>query len=170
MIPVILGVDPGLHGALAVYSPEVKGCSGPSDTAGLATVYDMPITKDGSIDIPALSMLVKRFAWPSTTAVVENVHSRPRQAGAFSFGLYTGIVHGVLGAYGIPTALITPTEWKRAMGLTRGEDESKADTKDRARALATQLFPTLTEQFNRKKDDGRAEALLLALYYHHKRK
>ena len=153
----VIGIDPGLHGGIAVYAPDFGGIDA-------SNVYDMPITSRG-IDIPKLARIIKRLTWPKTIAVVENVHSRPRQAGQFNFGLYTGIVHGVLGAVGVPFELVTPQEWKRAMGLTRSNDETKADTKSNARALASQLFPALAPHFVRVKDDGRAEALLLAVYY-----
>lgn len=156
----ILGVDPGLGGAFGLY------CVG---QPGASFVMDMPV-KEGKLASAITAQLVN-----STTqncrgwlvAAIENVHSRPRQAGAFNFGLSTGIVHGVLAANGIPFVLVAPQVWKVKMGLQRSPDEPASATKDRARALASKLFPNLADQFKRKKDDGRAEALLLAVYYHH---
>ena len=154
---MILGVDPGLDGALALYQD------------GHANVWDMPHGVKG-LDAPALAAIVcdiTDLVPPSITlrAVIERVGSLPRQAGAFNFGLYAGIVHGVLAAHRIPFELVSPVEWKRAMGLGRGPAESKPENKSRARALAAQLFPKMAQQFSRVRDDGRAEALLLAVYY-----
>ena len=152
----ILGIDPGMGGALAIYSATSFIC-----------VHDMPKSIDGGIDPVALAGMVDRLnrAYPNSTAVVERVSSMPRQAGAFAFGLSTGIIHGCLASHGIPFELVSPSVWKAKMGLTRFPDETYAQNKTRARALAAQLFPALASQFKRVKDDGRAEAMLLAVYY-----
>jgi crossover junction endodeoxyribonuclease RuvC len=161
---MILGVDPGANGAIALFDP-----------AGVAQawVWDIPVKDEGGVDPFALSEVIEDLMWApygrSIKAVVENVHSMPRQAGAFNFGLYTGIVHGVLAAHSIPFELIAPSQWKPAMGLSRGAT-SGPENKSKSRALATQLFPSLADSFKRVKDDGRAEALLLAVYYANRRK
>lgn len=156
----ILGVDPGLGGGFGLY------CVG---QVGASFVQDMPLVH-GKLAPNLVAELVNATAQNCRgrlVAAVENVHSRPRQAGAFNFGLSTGIVHGVLAANGIPMTLISPSLWKVKMGLQRSPDELASATKDRARDIAAKLFPHLADQFKRKKDDGRAEALLLAVYYHH---
>ena len=160
---MILGIDPGLHGALALYAPL-------ADNPHEPMLQDMPLTDAGAIDAFRLSEIVNcaRSLTPACGplhAVIENVSSRPRQQGAFAFGLYTGILNGVLGALSVPFTLISPAQWKPAMGLRRRPDETTDQNKTRARQLATQLFPALAPQFKRVKDDGRAEALLLAVYY-----
>ena len=63
---------------------------------------------------------------------------------------------GVLAALRVPYESIAPSAWKAQMGIPKGA------TKDVSRARALALFPALAEQLARKKDDGRAEALLLA--------
>jgi len=154
----ILGIDPGMGGALAVYNDfPISG----------ADIYDIPKSIDSGIDAQGLAGLVKRIhlTYPGITAVVERVSSMPRQAGAFAFGLSTGIIHGCLASRGIPFELVSPSVWKAKMGLTKFPDETYAQNKTRARALASQLFPSMAKQFKRVKDDGRAEALLLAVYW-----
>ncbi len=155
----ILGVDPGLGGAFGLY------CVG---QPAASKVWDMPLIKGKLAPTIAAIEIQRECHSRNVHAAVENVHSRPRQAGAFNFGLSTGIIHGILAANGIPTTLVAPSEWKVKMGLQRDPLESQGETKDRARALAAKLFPNLADQFKRKRDDGRAEALLLAVYYHHK--
>jgi crossover junction endodeoxyribonuclease RuvC len=49
----------------------------------------------------------------------------------FRFGQAYGTILGVLGAIAVPVRLVTPTQWKKAMGL-----DSSAET-SRARAIET---------------------------------
>ena len=164
-IRFILGIDPGAHGALVLLDALEPHTF---------CVWDMP-TDDQGVNPAGLVLTMKEVVRIVANvsdddrrirAVVENVGSRPRQAGAFAFGLYTGILHGVLASFAIPFELVPPSMWKPAMGLRKLSDETQAQNKDRARMTATELFPQCAHMFSRKKDDGRAEALLLALYYH----
>lgn len=154
----ILGVDPGAHGALCLLSIQTKAIEG---------VFDMP-TSDGQVDPTKLAAIVDQLNFQADYhihAVVELVSSMPRQAGAFNFGRSAGVVHGVLGALGIPYTLVSPNVWKGAMGLHRMSGETQAGTKSRARELATKLWPERAADFKRIKDDGRAESCLLARHY-----
>jgi crossover junction endodeoxyribonuclease RuvC len=74
----------------------------------------------------------------------------------FAFGKGYGIVLGVLAAHGVPVTLVAPAVWKRALGVLKA--------KDAARARASQLLPQCAGQWPLKKDHGKAEAALLALY------
>lgn len=152
----ILGIDPGMGGALAMYAPNKT-----------PIVWDIPKSVDSGIDPIALADLIARIhlTYPGVTAVVERVSSMPRQSGAFAFGLSTGIIHGCLASAGIPFELVSPAVWKAKMGLTKFPTETYAQNKTRARALATQLFPERAKEFKRVKDDGRSEALLMAVYW-----
>ena len=153
----ILGADPGLQGALCLIR-----CRGLT----IEAIDDMPITKEGRVDPARLALIVGMYQLRGTIhAAVELVSSMPRQAGAFNFGVSAGVVHGVLGALGVPMVLIPPGVWKPAMGLRRGLNESQAQNKTRARDLATKLWPEHAADFAKVKFDGRAESCLLARYY-----
>ena len=91
-------------------------------------------------------------------AWIERVHALPKQGvtSSFSFGLAYGLARGVLAALGVPVSLVTPNEWKRAFRL--GSD------KNEARLIAARMFPANAQSFLRVRDDGRAEAALLALF------
>lgn len=154
MTDYILGVDPGLKGALALYCLRTKTIVG---------IIDIPTNDDG-VDAKALSDEIDIWSDHDVVALIEDVHSRPRQAGAFNFGFGTGIIHGVLASWGFKTIKVAPSLWKPAMGLRLMPGETPADTKDRARALAQKMFPDHAKSFARKKDDGRAEAALIAAY------
>jgi len=75
------------------------------------------------------------------------------------------VVHGVLGALGVPYVLISPAQWKGAMGLHKLPNETQSQNKSRAREMALKLWPESADQFKRKKDDGRAEAALIGRYF-----
>lgn len=158
----ILACDPGLQGAFCFYTVATKGIH----------VFDMPV-KDGEVDAVALADLIERIAFvykdDNLHAVVERVGSMPRQAGAFNFGRSAGVVHGVLAALGIPYNLVSPVVWKGAMGLRKMPNETQDQNKTRARELAMKLWPGNAGEFKRVKDDGRAEAALLAYYFAHKK-
>lgn len=151
----ILGVDPGLSGALCLFHISTKR---------IVQIWDMPV-KDGRVDPEGVALIVdlaRSTAEGRVHAVVENVSSMPRQAGAFNFGRSAGVVHGVLGALGVPMELISPNVWKGAVGLRRLPNETQQQNKARSRTLATKLWPEMAASFKRVKDDGRAEAALLA--------
>ena len=169
----ILGIDPGLGGALAIYDNRLPEAHLPGiDVPPCHAVFDMPVIHNkgskSAVDPVALAALVADLAWQhhGLVAVVEKVHSLPRQGGAFNFGLSAGVIHGVLASHGVPMHLVAPATWKMAMGLGRqSADESTDTNKTRARMVASNVFPMLAPSFSRKKDDGRAEAILLAVYY-----
>jgi crossover junction endodeoxyribonuclease RuvC len=94
-------------------------------------------------------------------AFVEYVGTRPGEGavGAFSFGRSCGVIEGVLGALGVRATHISPAWWKRAVGLPVGRDGAK----DAARSEAIRRWPDHAGLFARIKDDGRAEAALIAV-------
>lgn len=142
----ILGIDPGVTGAVAFYFPEVPG---------RIAVNDVPVA-GGEISAPHLASLIRRYS-PSM-AVIEKVAAMPKQGvvSVFNFGRSYGDVRGVVGALNIPLHFVTPQKWKKHFGLT--------SDKDLSRKLAIRMFPNVADHFALKKHDGRAEAALIALY------
>lgn len=157
----VLAVDPGVHGAICFLTVSTRRVQ----------VWDMPLNPDGQVDPRALAASIDAALFVSSAqikrvhGVVELVSSMPRQAGAFNFGRSTGVVHGVFGAMGIDYSLVFPSQWKGAMGLYKTSGETQEQNKTRARELASRLWPDLAASFRRVKDDGRAEACLLARYF-----
>lgn len=148
---IVAGIDPGLAGAIAVV-----------DDAGEVVVFDMPtltLIRGGrtkrEIDPHALTRILSQRI---DHAIVEQVGAMPKQgvSSVFAFGKCYGIVLGVLAALSVPMTLVVPRVWKNA---TR-----TPSPKDGARARASQLLPGSAHLWSRKRDDGRAEATLLALY------
>ncbi len=135
-----LGIDPGATGAIALVI----------HTGELWWVEDMPDPLHGA----AIESLLRNEG--PFTAAVEDVHSMPGQgvASSFKFGKHFGMVLGALGYAHIPYTLVTPNRWKKAQRVTADKDTS--------RARAIELWPSHADKFKRKKDNGRAEAALIA--------
>jgi len=157
--PCIVGIDPGLTGAVAFYAPGSR----------TAWVKDLPTVQRGigkarvrrELDAAGLAHLLR--PWDIDTAFVEAVSARPGQgvASVFSLGHSLGTICAVLSALGIAWQPVAPAVWKKALRLP--------SDKEAARAMASRLFPGV--DLTRIKDHNRAEALLLAHYgeHHHDR-
>lgn len=147
---ITIGIDPGLSGAIACVSDE-----------GVIALHDMPVMPYGrgayvknAVDLTAVARLLS--ARGPAVVWLERVGSMPGQgvASMFSLGMSYYGVAGVAIGLGIPVNLVMPADWKGDMGLGRDKGESLA--------LARKLHPNL--DLSRKKDHGRAEALLIARY------
>lgn len=144
----VLAIDPGLHGAWAAFHPG----------KGVPIVGDLPVV-GGRINIPALC---EEVAWApgEVDIVLERQQSLPGQgiASTHKNGLNYGMLLGW--AYTVDGSSIhevRPWAWKKALRL--GKD------KEASRAMAINLWPPLGAALARKKDEGRAEAILLGYYW-----
>lgn len=146
--PIILGVDPGKSGALAWVQD-----------GRLLRVVDMPDLTGAALGALVMDLLLERRP---TVAVVESQVGRPGQSSSamFTFARDYGVILGVLGAHAVPVELVTPASWKRAMRLSKDKSAS--------RQRACELWPDHADLFARVKDDGRAEAALIALHHRNK--
>lgn len=153
-----IGIDPGLSGAIAYLADGEP-----------VAIEDMPTMQDGdwdTVDAGKLARAIRghRILHPGAyvSAVIERVSARPGDGGtsAFRFGESSGKAKAVLDVLGIPYTLVTPASWKKTFGLLRQDDPKEA-----SRKLALVRFPGMHSLLQRKKDHGRAEALLLALWH-----
>lgn len=145
----VIGVDPGLTGALALL-----------DSYGqLLDVHDMPVMGKG-VSARGVADIIRDFQTDirEVVCVIEDVHSMPKQgvASSFGFGRSKGVVEGAAAAAGLRIIYVTPALWKRQMKVTAKKGSS--------RDLATDRWPKFADQFKRVKDDGRAEAALIGLW------
>jgi crossover junction endodeoxyribonuclease RuvC len=147
----IIGIDPGAAGAIALF---VDGA--------LSRIVDTPTTHTAKgrprVDAASLAAAIKAML-PLDHAIIEQVAARPHQgvASMFAFGMALGVVLGVTGALAVPMTSVTPAEWKTSLRVPRD--------KHGARARASQLLPQSASLWPRAKDDGRAEAALIGLWY-----
>jgi len=91
---------------------------------------------------------------------LERVASRPGQgvSSVFSFGVNFGTWQGLLAALSIPYTLPTPQCWQKGLIVPSDGPDPKA----RSLAVARRLFPGV--DLSRRKDHGKADALLLAVH------
>lgn len=140
---MIVGIDPGVTGAIACLRD-----------GKLIECIDMPIA-----DSRCAGWMVAAFikGYDPETVVIEDTQPMPKNGSvpSFKLGLNTGIVLGAVQTLGYPIVRIRPVDWKRANGLI-------GKSKDASRYLASELWPLWRDSFKRKKDDGRAEAALIA--------
>ena len=99
-------------------------------------------------------------------AYLEEVHSMPGQgvASTFTFGEGYGIIKGALGAANIPLRLVRPQVWKRGLRIPPTSGQTKTQIKKAAMHRASTLMPDCVSFWKRAKDDGVAEAAMIALY------
>lgn len=142
----ILGIDVGINGSLSFYDGVELIC------------YRMPTferNKTHRLDGHRIAEIIRTNQ--PTHALVEQVNAFGMGAtSAYNFGFGCGLIEGVLSSLGVPFSYVTPQVWKKAMQCPVN--------KDGARARATQLLPMFADNWPLKKDDGLAEASLIALY------
>jgi crossover junction endodeoxyribonuclease RuvC len=152
---IFAGIDPGKTGALAILYPD--------DTVEF---FDVPRIVMRGKDVPAWA------AWQDTwstalsfagvdAVVIEDVAARPGQgvSSMFKFGRTLGFAQSIaLGIRPRPAVhFTTPAQWKGKLGLLNSG-------KGASRERAVNLMPSTAARLVRVKDDGRAEAALLAYY------
>jgi len=147
----IIAIDPGLTGGFAVLT----------NTGEYVSAAPLPVIRDGAlawIDGDELRGMIfaAKDATP-TCCIIERVGAMPKQGvtSAFNFGCSFGSLLGAVTVLGCPLHLVQAAKWKRDLGLSSDKNASL----DKARLL----FPSAP--LSRKKDDGVAEALLIAHWY-----
>lgn len=144
---VVLGIDPGNEGALAWVTRE----------GNLIEIADMPIIEVNGRKKICAQTLAKLFETrPVDMIIIERVSAMKGWgiSGCFWFGYGAGMVEGLAAGMGMPIRMITPASWKKKAQVPTD--------KNGARQMASRLWPGASDQFKRVKDDGRAEAALLA--------
>ena len=77
----------------------------------------------------------------------------------FNFGQSFGILKGICSAMQLPMYFVRPAKWKKYFNLLNSE-------KDASRTRAIEIFPYFSSQLSKKKDSNKAEAILIASFYH----
>lgn len=177
----VLGVDPGIHGAAAIFCPRSIVRVPPRGIIRLPTVSRELTTKTAkgnkrhqqTIDVEAFLGWVQ-YHQP-THAYVEQVWAMPpkfdeetgEQRGAgntssFNFGRAYGEVLTVIKCFGVKPVDTVSQRWQREFGLhklPKGTDKGEA-----SRQIALQRHPYAEPFMPFKKDHNSAEALLIAEY------
>lgn len=141
---IYLGFDPGFSGAWGMvnHRGEYAGCG------------DMIHNGKHILTDEVMHEIVKARMGDDIEVAIELVSSRPGQgvSSTFKFGMAFGATIALAERLHCPFHFITPRIWKKALGLD--------SDKNRSLALARDLWPDAP--ISRQKDNGRAEALLIA--------
>jgi len=143
----IIGIDPGVDGAMALWD------------GGTIKVWDLPV-EGGEIDGRELSIhlatlnVVERIdmVFLEETTAMPKIGSKAN----YSQGLSRGIIVTAVKIAQIPLTRVRPAIWKRNQGLS---SDKAASLK-----LAKELWPDQADRFKLVKHHNRAEAALIARY------
>ena len=116
---------------------------------------------NGSQVYNEISKRIKQFEKNQIRVVIEHVSAMPGQGvtSMFNFGQSFGILKGICTAMQLPMYFVRPTKWKKYFNLLNSE-------KDASRTRAIEIFPYFSSQLSRKKDSNKADAILIASFYH----
>ena len=156
---LIIGIDPGISGSICFL-----------DNGKILEVIEMPIMTDGKKNkkqvngsqvFNEISKRIKQFENNQIRVVIEHVSAMPGQGvtSMFNFGQSFGILKGICTAMQLPMYFVRPTKWKKYFNLLNSE-------KDASRTRAIEIFPYFSSQLSRKKDSNKADAILIASFYH----
>ena len=156
---LIIGIDPGISGSICFL-----------DNGKILDVIEMPIMTDGKKNkkqvngsqvYNEITKRIKQFEKNQIRVVIEHVSAMPGQGvtSMFNFGQSFGILKGVCTAMQLPMYFVRPAKWKKYFNLLNSE-------KDASRTRAIEIFPYFSSQLSRKKDSNKADAILIASFYH----
>lgn len=150
---IVAGIDPGKSGAMAILYPD-----------GTVQFFDVPQIRLRGKHRPAWNEWQRSWSTGLEFAgaglvVIEEVGARPGQGvtSMFSFGRTLGFIHAIAIGSGAAVQTVTPGVWKGKLGLLNSG-------KGASREACANLYPTTVTDLARVKDDGRAEAALIAHY------
>ncbi len=153
---ILIGIDPGVSGALSVYEHKK-----------LIEVLDMPTMSEGKknkkqINSAQLSLEIKKRVNGSdeNAVVIEHVTAMPGQGvtSMFNFGQSFGVIKGICSALNLPVYFVRPVKWKKHFNLI-------GSSKDASRTKAIEMFPSFSDNMTRKKDANKADAILIGRYF-----
>jgi crossover junction endodeoxyribonuclease RuvC len=156
---LIIGIDPGISGSICFL-----------DNGKILEVIEMPVMTDGKKNkkqvngsqvYNEITKRIKQFEKNQIRVVIEHVSAMPGQGvtSMFNFGQSFGILKGICTAIQLPMYFVRPTKWKKYFNLLNSE-------KDASRTRAIEIFPYFSSQLSRKKDSNKADAILIASFYH----
>ena len=152
----IIGIDPGLSGAIAVI-----------ENNKVLNIFDIPVMSEGKKNKRQLnsallvSLLKKNISKEEEVAVVvEQVNAMPGQGvtSMFNFGQTFGALKGICAALELPIFFVRPSKWKKHFELINS-------SKDASRTKAIEMYPKLSNQLSKKKDVNKSDAILIARFF-----
>lgn len=159
---LIIGIDPGIKGAICILKNGV-----------VINVFDMPIMPigkknksqvNGSQIYNEILKVIENEDKQDVKVVIEQVSAMPGQGvtSMFNFGQSFGVIKGICSAMEMPIFYVRPVKWKKHFNLLNSE-------KDSSRTKAIEMFPKISHKLSRKKDNNKADAILIAQYFENTR-
>ena len=156
---LIIGIDPGISGSICFF-----------EDGKIIDVIEMPTMTEGKKNKKQVNgsqiyneilKRIKNFEKQDIKVVIEQVSAMPGQGvtSMFNFGQSFGILKGICSAMQLPMYFVRPAKWKKYFGLIKSE-------KDASRTRAIEMFPYFSSHLSKKKDSNKADAILIASFYH----
>ena len=156
---LIIGIDPGISGSVCFL-----------EDGKILDVIEMPTMAEGKKNkrqvngsqiYNEISKKINNYKKNDIRVVIEHVSAMPGQGvtSMFNFGQSFGILKGICSAMQLPMFFVRPAKWKKYFGLINSE-------KDASRTRAIEMFPYFSSHLSKKKDSNKADAILIASFYH----
>ena len=140
----IIGIDPGLTGAIAVLEDKK-----------VIELFEMPVMAEGKKNKRQLNsaQLVKLLKDnidnkknEEVSVVVEQVNAMPGQGvtSMFNFGQSFGAIKGICAALGLSIFFVRPSKWKKHFELINS-------SKDSSRTKVIEMYPVLSSRLSKKR-------------------
>ena len=156
---LIIGIDPGISGSICFLEDGII-----KDVLEIPTMTEGKKNKkqvNGSQIYNEISFRIKTYEKKNIKVVIEQVSAMPGQGvtSMFNFGQSFGILKGICSAMQLPIYFVRPAKWKKYFNLINSE-------KDASRTRAIEIFPYFSSNLSKKKDSNKADAILIASYFH----
>ena len=94
-----------------------------------------------------------------TVVVVEQVNAMPGQGvtSMFNFGQTFGAIKGISATLKLPIFFARPSKWKKHFELINS-------SKDASRRKVIEMYPSFAENYQKKKDVNKSDAILIARF------
>ena len=156
---LIIGIDPGISGSICFF-----------EDGKIIEVIEMPVMTEGKKNkkqvngaqiYNELLNRINKKKDDEVRVVIEQVSAMPGQGvtSMFNFGQSFGILKGICSAMQLPMFFVRPAKWKKYFNLINSQ-------KDASRTRAIEIFPYFSTQLSKKKDSNKADAILIASFYH----
>ena len=156
---LIIGIDPGISGSICFF-----------EDGKILEVIEMPTMTEGKKNkkqvngaqiYNEISAKINGIEKHNIRVIIEQVSAMPGQGvtSMFNFGQSFGILKGICSAMRLPMFFIRPAKWKKYFSLINSE-------KDASRTKAIEMFPYFSSKIKKKKDSNKADAILIASFYH----
>ena len=155
---IIIGIDPGISGAMCFFEEGI-----------IKEVIDMPIMSDGKKNkrqvngpqiVYEIQKRIENIPKKNIFVVVEHVSAMPGQGvtSMFNFGQSFGLIKGICSAMQLPIYFVRPVKWKKYFNLIKTNKEA-------SRSKAIEMFPYISSKLSKKKDNNKADAILIASFF-----